>query len=84
VTITQDVLSHTVCDLVPGVVRWGPGWYLIAANDRVEAGPFTSEADAALGAWWLDEHGLGVHPAPWMLRWSGSGLLVGSRIRDRK
>lgn len=78
-----DVIAYTGCDLVPGVTPWGPGWYLVALNDRVEAGPFASGADAALGAWWLDEHSHGVHPSPWMLRWSGTGLLIGSRIRER-
>lgn len=83
-TITQDVLTGTCCDVVPGVVRWGPGWYLVAANDRVECGPFLSEIDAAAATWWLDEHGMGVHPAPWVLRFSRTGLMIGSRIRDRK
>lgn len=79
-----DYLVGTACQIVPGTVRWGPGWYLVAANQRVEAGPFLSEPDAVLAARWLDDECLGVHPAPYSTRWSGQGLLIGSRIRDRR
>ena len=84
----MDVLSGTTCQLVPGTIPWGPGWYLVAANDRVEAGPFLTE-DAALWAGdWLEDQCLGVHPAhedgpPYLPRYSASGLLVGSRVRHR-
>lgn len=84
-----DFLAGTVCQLTPGTITWGPGWYLIAENTRVEAGPFATEEDAEKAAWWLDEECLGVHPAyeeglPYRPRFSAHGLLVGSRVRDRK
>lgn len=71
------------CDLhVPGRIgTHGPGWYLVAANDRVEAGPFPCETTAERAAQWLDDQGMGVNPAPWTWRHSAVGLLVGSRFR---
>lgn len=79
----MDFLAGTACSLVPGVVSWGPGWYLIAANLRVEAGPFIAVEDAMSAAVWLDDQSEGVHPAPWAPRYSTTGLLIGSRIRLR-
>lgn len=93
----MDFLSATVCQLTPGTIPWGPGWYLVAANTRVEAGPFLTE-DAALHAGaWLDANALGVHPAwerddddtddempPYLPRHSAVGLIIGSRVRDRR
>jgi hypothetical protein len=79
----QDFLAGTVCDLVPGRLPWGPGYYLIAANDRVEAGPFPSLVACLRAMAWMDDHAMGVHPAPWTTRYSRNGLLIGSRIRDR-
>lgn len=80
----MDVLSGTTCSVVPGTIPWGPGWYLVAANTRVEAGPFLTEDSAAHAAAWLDDQALGVHPEPYVPRYSASGLIVGSRIRERK
>lgn len=80
----MDVLAGTACQLVPGTIPWGPGWYLVAANTRVEAGPFLTEEAAAHAARWLDNQCLGVHPAPYVPRHSRTGLLIGSRVRDRK
>lgn len=60
---TLDFLSGTTCQLTPYTQPWGPGWYLIAANDRVEAGPFATPADAERASAWLDDRCLGVHPA---------------------
>ena len=73
-----------VCDLVPGRLPHGPGYYLIAMNDRVEAGPFATMAAALRAAGWMEDHGMGVHPGPWAPRWSEVGLLVGTRIRTRR
>jgi hypothetical protein len=88
VTVTAapplDVLSGTICQLAPGTIPWGPGWYLVAVNTRVEAGPFLTPRDAERAADWLDDNALGVHPAPWTPRYSATGLLVGSRVRDRR
>ena len=72
-----------VCDLVPERLPHGPGWYLIAANDRVECGPFASMAAALRAGAWLEDNGMGVHPGPWTLRWSATGLLIGSRTKPR-
>lgn len=80
----QDFLSGTVCHITPGTIPWGPGWYLVAANARVEAGPFLTELSATEAASWLDDNALGVHPGPWSPRYSAQGLLIGSRVRDRK
>lgn len=80
----MDFLSGTVCQLLPGTVRWGPGWYLVAANGRVEGGPFLTALAACQGADWMDERCLGVHPGPWVPRYSGQGLLIGSRVRVRE
>lgn len=80
----MDFLSGTICHIVPGTIPWGPGWYLVATNTRVEAGPFLTELAAAEAADWLEDHALGVHPGPWEPRHSSQGLLIGSRVRDRK
>lgn len=71
------------CDLnVPGrMATHGPGWYLIAENQRVEAGPFATDTDARMAARWMEDNGWGVNPAPWSTRHSAVGLLVGSRFR---
>jgi len=79
-----DFLTGTTCQLVPGTAPWGPGWYLIADNTRVEAGPFLTDVAAKEGAEWLEDHALGVHPAPYVPRWSAHGLLIGSRVRERR
>lgn len=78
-----DFLAGTTCQLVPNVAPWGPGWYLVSTNTRVEAGPFATPELAAQVADWMEENCLGVHPSPWEPRYSGQGLLVGSRVRDR-
>lgn len=78
-----DFLTATVCQITPGTIPWGPGWYLVAANTRVEAGPFLTEQAAERAAEWLDENSEGVHPAPWTPRHSAVGLIIGSRVRDR-
>lgn len=80
----MDFLSGTVCQVVPGTIPWGPGWYLIATNARVEAGPFLTELAATQAAEDLEDQALGVHPGPWSPRYSSQGLLIGSRVRDRK
>lgn len=96
----MDFLTGTVCQITPGTIPWGPGWYLIAANTRVEAGPFLTEESALYAAHWLDEACMGVHPTwepeepedgsepapvpPYQPRYSAAGLLIGSRVRDRK
>ena len=82
-TPPMDFLAGTTCQLVPDLQPWGPGWYLVSSNTRVEAGPFATPADAEKAAAWMEELGLGVHPSPWEPRWSATGLLVGSRVRDR-
>lgn len=78
-----DFLAGTVCQITPGTIPWGPGWYLIAANTRVEAGPFLTQDTATHAADVLDARSEGVHPAPWEPRYSAIGLLIGSRVRDR-
>lgn len=60
------------------------GWYLIAADQRVEAGPFATEGDAVRAAGWLDDHGMGAHPAPWRPHFSRAGLSIGNRWRPRR
>lgn len=71
--------------VVPGVLPLGqPGWYLIGANDRVELGPFASAEAAQAGADFMEEHGWGRHPSPWSVRWSPRGLLLDSRLRDKR
>lgn len=80
----MDYLAGTTCQLVPGTIPWGPGWYLVGRNERVEAGPFLTALSARYAADWLDDNGLGVHPGPWEPRYSTTGLIVGSRIRDRR
>lgn len=98
-TAPQDYLATTVCQLTPGTIPWGPGWFLIAANDRVEAGPFLTEDAALYAGDWLEDSCMGVHPAwelgvkyddgeeydgpPYQPRYSAVGLIVGSRVRDR-
>lgn len=79
----MDFLAGTACQLVPGLAPWGPGWYLVSSNTRVEAGPFATPDLALKAADWMHEEGLGVHPAPWEPRYSAQGLLIGSRVRDR-
>lgn len=69
------------CDLIPGTIGKVRGWYLIAANGRVEAGAFASEADALAAAEWLDDNSRGVHPYPWTVTWARQGLLVGTRLK---
>lgn len=67
---------------VPGVLlNQRQGWYLIAANARVEAGPFATEADALAGAAWLDAGGWGVNPYPWEPVFSRKGMTIGSRLK---
>lgn len=88
-----DYLADSSCSLVPGLIRWGPGWYLIAANSRVEAGPFPDEDTALLAGHWLEDRSQGVHPAveddedpsapPYRPTFSAVGLIIGSRKRDR-
>lgn len=85
-----DYLADSSCSIVPGTIPWGPGWYLIAANARVEAGPFPDEVTALLAADWLEESGLGVHPTfenppgpPYQPTHSAVGLIIGSRKRNR-
>lgn len=56
----------------------------MAANSRVEAGPFATDVDAKEGAVWLDDECLGVHPGPYVPRYSATGLLIGSRVRERR
>lgn len=80
----MDFLASTVCQLTPGTIPWGPGWYLVSSNSRVEAGPFLTELAAEDAAAWLEDNALGVHPFPWTPRYSAQGLLIGSRVRDRK
>jgi hypothetical protein len=80
----MDILTGTICQITPGTIRWGPGWYLIADNTRVEAGPFLTAESARHAADWLEDQALGVHPAPYAPRYSAVGLLVGSRVRDRR
>lgn len=80
----MDVLAGTSCQLVPGTVRWGAGWYLVASNTRVEAGPFLTKDAAWHAALWMEDESLGVHPGPYRPRYSATGLLIGSRVRDRK
>lgn len=79
----MDILAGTSCQLVPHLAPWGPGWYLVSSNTRVEAGPFVSLEVAEAAAEWMLDNAMGVHPAPWEPRYSSSGLLVGSRVRDR-
>jgi hypothetical protein len=53
----------------------------VAKNRRVEAGPFSTEADALEVAAYMDEHSLGVNPSPWKPMHSPRGLTIGTRIR---
>ena len=69
---------------IPGVQPHGPGWYLVSVNTRVEAGPFLSPCCARAAATWLDDQARGVNPAPWHPAYSGSGLVIGSRLRLRR
>lgn len=79
----MDYLAGTTCQLTPGTIPWGPGWYLVARNGRVEAGPFLTEDSAHHARRWLRDNSMGVHPAPWAPRFSSVGLIIGSRVRDR-
>ena len=82
------------CALLPGVERHGPGWYLVSVGERwregdpvlgiVECGPLASEEAAYRMAEFMDENALGVHPAPWIPRWSARGLVIGSRLRPHR
>lgn len=79
------------CQLVPNVERHGPGWYLVSVGASwapgdpvlgiVECGPFRSEETALRMAEHMDDNALGVHPAPWVPRYSERGLVIGSRLR---
>lgn len=70
------------CDLVPGVLRGvRQGYYLVAANFRVEAGPFGTIDAAYAAAVWLEDECRGVHPAPWRPVWARNGLLIGTRLK---
>ncbi len=83
-TSPMDFLTGTTCQLTPGTAPWGPGWYLVGQNARVECGPYPTPEAAEAAASWLHDNSLGVHPSPWEPRWSGTGLLVGSRVRVRE
>lgn len=69
------------CEVLPQRQPWGPGWYLIAANRRVEAGPFSTQEEAEAVASYMDEHSLGVNPSPWRPAFSPRGLTIGTRVR---
>lgn len=70
---------------VPGVLGdTRRGWYLIAENNRVEAGPFPDEDAAQRGAVWLEVSGRGVNPSPWRPLFSRTGLRIGSRWRPTR
>jgi len=58
-----------------------PGWYLIAANSKVEAGPFRDQAQAEGAARWMDDQALGVNPLPYVAVEAPRGLIIGSRYR---
>lgn len=79
----RSVLEHgPSCQVgVPGVQAFGPGYFLVAANKRVECGPFDTEQDASKAAEWLEDQSLGVHPYPWRVVYTPVGLLVGSKCR---
>lgn len=86
-----DYAWGTTCELVPvpGLdTRHRPGWYLVSEEaNRVECGPFSDAATAERAAAWMEEHGYGVFPSPWVPYKSRNGLLIGSRMRpprDRK
>ena len=84
-TAYADVITNTACDLnLPGVQPWGPGWFLIAANKRVESGPYEDERAALDAAFWMEDNGYGVHPLPWTPRHSATGLIIGSRSRRKE
>lgn len=73
------------CEIVPGTLSGTrTGWYLVAANRRVEAGPFATEQDAHDAAWWLEDRGRGVNPSPWVPQFSRTGLQIGSRWRPAR
>jgi hypothetical protein len=70
------------CDLVPGRIPHGPGWYLVSlANGYVEAGPWAEETHALLASLWMDDEARGVNPQPYEAVWSARGMIVGSRRR---
>lgn len=71
------------CDVVPGTGGRKPGWYLVAANLRVEAGAFSSQAEAEEAAVWLESQSRGVHPYPWKPVYTRHGLLVGTRLKRK-
>lgn len=68
---------------VPGRQPHGPGWFLISSNGRVEVGPFAGMAPALYAAAWLEDNDRGVNPGPWEPIYSRTGLIVGSRYRNR-
>lgn len=76
-------MSPAEVHVVPGVQPWGPGWYLIGANNLVELGPFSTPQDAEYAAAWMDEHGYGRNPLPYSVHWSPRGLKFDTRRRDR-
>jgi hypothetical protein len=80
VTALASAEYAPACFVAPVQGR-GPGWYLIGANNLVEAGPFPTQVAAERFADWLDDEGLGVNPAPWIADYSPKGLLIGTRRR---
>jgi hypothetical protein len=53
----------------------------VAANRRVEAGPFASQEDAEAAAVWMERNVRGVNPEPWHPVHTAKGLLIGSRVK---
>lgn len=73
------------CELgIPGRQPHGPGFFLVASNGHVEAGPFAGMEAAVAAARWLHDNDRGVNPGPWRPVYSRMGLVVGSRYRDRR
>lgn len=72
------------CEVLADRHPHGPGWYLIAANHRVEVGPYPDREAAEAAAVLLDEQTRGVNPGPWWPLLSPRGLLIGTRIKPRQ
>lgn len=72
------------CEVLDDRHPHGPGWYLIAANNRVEVGPYPTQEAAERAAERLEREARGINPAPWWPLRSPRGLLIGTRVKPKQ